>query len=328
MILVNNQGSGAHAFFGMSHADWNGWNVADMVFPLFLFVVGASMALSMVKRPPTVGKVVKRAALLFAIGLGMNSLPPTIVGEVRIMGVLQRIGLAYLLASLVVLYVPRRRQWLVAAGVLLGYWMLVGHWPIRPDLSLPGMVDRFLLGTRHVYKNGAYDPEGIFSTPMAMLSALAGFWAVDWLRRQVSPVVAVRRMVLAGAGLIVLGQGWHLLLPINKRLWTSSFVVLMAGWGLVLLAAVHWWIEARPSRRERSGWRLEVFGKNALAVFIGSEILTNYLKSWGWRPWIYDHLFSPTFGFLLGSLLYGLVITGLWWLVSYELWRRRIFIKV
>src|SRR3954452_24714227 len=123
MILVNNEGSGAHAFFGLSHADWNGWNLADIVFPLFLFVVGASMALSMAKRPPTLGKVVRRAALLFGIGLAMNALPPTVIGEVRIMGVLQRIGLAYLLASLVVLYVPRRRQWLVGGRGLLGYWV-------------------------------------------------------------------------------------------------------------------------------------------------------------------------------------------------------------
>jgi predicted acyltransferase len=302
--------------------------VADIVFPLFLFVVGASMALSMAKRPPTLGKVVRRAALLFAIGVGMNALPPTVVGEVRIMGVLQRIGLAYLLASMLVLYVPRRRQWLIAGGVLLGYWLLVSQWPIRPDLSLPGLVDRFLLGTKHVYKNGAYDPEGLFSTPMAMISALAGYWAVDWLRQRSDAVMAVRRMAMAGAGLVAVGQAWHFLLPINKRLWTSSFVVLMAGWGLLLLAAVHWWIEVRRHRRNWSGWRLEVFGKNALAVFIGSEIVTNYLKRWGWRPWVYGHLFSPAFGFLLGSLLYGLAITALWWVVSYELWRRRLFIKV
>src|SRR3954470_12449731 len=139
MILVNNQGSGDHAFWGMAHADWNGWSPADLVFPTFLFVVGGSLALSMARRPVGLAKIVRRAALLFAIGLGMNALPPTVLGEVRIMGVLQRIGLCFLLAFLVVRYLPTRRQWQVAAAALLGYWLLVARWPMTPDLSLPGL---------------------------------------------------------------------------------------------------------------------------------------------------------------------------------------------
>src|SRR3954452_25151754 len=123
MILVNNQGSGDHAFWQMSHADWNGWSLADMVFPTFLFVVGGSMAASMARTRPPLIKVVRRAVLLFVIGFVMNALPPTVLHEVRIMGVLQRTGLAYLLASLVVLYLPERRQQLVAAAALLGYWL-------------------------------------------------------------------------------------------------------------------------------------------------------------------------------------------------------------
>src|SRR5207248_10330052 len=114
MILVNNQGSGDHAFWQMSHADWNGWSLADLVFPTFLFVVGGSMAASMAKARPPLTKVVRRAVLLFAIGLVMNALPPAVLHEVRIMGVLQRIALAYLLASVVVPYLPERRQQLVA----------------------------------------------------------------------------------------------------------------------------------------------------------------------------------------------------------------------
>src|SRR5436190_19744973 len=153
MILVNNQGSGAHAFFGFSHADWNGWTPADLVFPLFLFVVGGSMALSMAKRPPTLGRVARRAALLFAIGLALNAIPPLVLADLRIMGVLQRIGLAYLLASLVVMFLPERRQWQVGAVVLVGYAAAVGLWPMRTTFSLPGVIDRALLGPSHVYKN-------------------------------------------------------------------------------------------------------------------------------------------------------------------------------
>jgi predicted acyltransferase len=174
MILVNNQGSGAHAFWGMAHADWNGWSPADLVFPTFLFVVGSSMALSMAKRPMPAGKAVRRAILLFGIGFMLNALPPTVLAEVRIMGVLQRIGLAFLLAYLLVRFVPVRRQVVIGGAALLGYWALVAHWPMVPDHSLPGMVDRFLLGPRHIYKNGGYDPEGLLSTIPATVSVLAG----------------------------------------------------------------------------------------------------------------------------------------------------------
>src|SRR4051812_42510228 len=145
MILVNNQGSGAHAFWGLAHADWSGWSPADLVFPTFLFVVGASMALSMARKPMSTARAVRRAVLLFAIGLAMNALPPTVLGEVRIMGVLQRIGLTFLLAYVVVRVLPLRKQLLVGAAALVGYWLLVSRWPITPQLSLPGIVDRFLL---------------------------------------------------------------------------------------------------------------------------------------------------------------------------------------
>ena len=324
MILVNNQGSGAHAFFGMSHADWNGWNPADLVFPLFLFVVGGSMALSMARRPPTLARVVRRAALLFAIGLAMNAIPPVVLADLRIMGVLQRIGLAYLLASLVVMFLPERRQWQVGALVLLGYAAVVGLWPIRDDFSLPGVIDRSLLGQAHVYKNGGYDPEGLLSTLTATVSVLAGFWAVTWLRRQSVGVLAARRLAIAGLALVVAGQAWGLVFPINKRLWTSSFVVLMAGLSVLVLALCYWLVEVR----EVSGLALEILGVNALAVYIGSEILTAQLKAHGWRVWLYDHLCSPHLGFLLGSLIYALVIAGLWWLMAYVLWKKRVFIKV
>src|SRR3954471_13384620 len=196
MILVNNQGSGAHAFWGMAHADWNGWSPADLVFPTFLFVVGGSLALSMARRPLPLARAVRRALLLFAIGFGLNALPPTVLGEVRIMGVLQRIGLCFLLAYLVVRFLPLRRQLLVAAVGLLGYWILVAHWPITPDLSLPGMVDRFLLGGRHVYKNGGYAHEDLATTIPATVSVLFGYWAVRWLRSGPPSGARLRRLAL------------------------------------------------------------------------------------------------------------------------------------
>src|SRR4051812_39231970 len=291
MILVNNQGSGAHAFWGFAHADWNGWSPADLVFPTFLFVVGASMALSMTRKPMPLAKAVRRAVLLFAIGLAMNALPPTVLGEVRIMGVLQRIGLCFLLAYLVVRYLPPKRQWQVGGAVLLGYWLLVSHWPITPELSLPGLVDRFLLGATHVYKNGGYDPEGLASTVTATVSVLAGYWTVRWLRSDSITADRLRRLAAAGAACMVAGELWSLAFPINKRLWTSSYVVVTAGAAILILALLAWLIDTGQAGRAAHG--LEIFGMNALVVFAGSEILTGQLKSTGARVFLYDHLYAP-----------------------------------
>ena len=326
MILVNNQGSGAHAFYGMSHSDWNGWTPADLVFPTFLFVVGASMAISMARSRPPLVKVARRAGLLFGIGLVMNALPPTVIGEVRIMGVLQRIGLAYLLASLAVVYLSPRSQRIAAAVVLLGYWALVAFGPMTPLHSIPGTIDRFLLGPDHVYKNGFYDPEGLSSTLNAAVSVLFGFWAVDWMRRQEPTSAVSRRLAGVGVALVAAGQLWHFAFPVNKRLWTSSFVVLTAGFGLLFLAACHEALEVRGGGRATRV--MEILGRNALVIFIGSEILTTQLKAHGWRPMIYDHLLSPFLGFRLASLAYATAIAVVWWAVAYGMWRRRWFVKL
>jgi predicted acyltransferase len=323
MILVNNQGSGAHAFWGMAHADWNGWSPADLVFPTFLFVVGGSMALSMQRRPMSPAKAARRAVLLFAIGLALNALPPTVLAEIRTMGVLQRIGLCFFLAYLVVRYVPVRRQWLVGAAALIGYWLVVAQWPMTPAHSLPGIVDRFLLGARHVYKNGGNDPEGLASTVTATMSVLAGYWTVRWLRAGPLSGPRLRRLALAGLGIAVAGQLWGLAFPINKRLWTSSYVVLTSGIAMLALAGLTWLTE--------QGWparRMEIFGMNALVIFAGSEIVAAQMKDLGARVFVFDHLYAPLFGFRLGALVYGLVLVALWWLVAWVMWQRKVFVKV
>jgi len=336
MILVNNQGSGAHAFWGLSHAAWNGWSPADLVFPSFLFIVGASMALSFAHGADR-ARVVRRAVLLVGMGVALNFFPNTPLDDLRVMGVLQRIGLAYLLAALLVLHTPVAKQVRVAGVALLAYWAMLrlpipgaGHLlaHMTPDLNVPGQVDRVVLGARHVYKNGGYDPEGLLSTIPAVVSVLAGYWALLWLRAQhvVSSRVS-RRLALVGVSCVVAGQLWGFVLPVNKRLWTSSFVVLTTGFSLLLLALCYELLEVRGRRWSRLGWPFVVFGCNALVVFIASEELTGAMERFGWRPWLYDHVFSLA-SFRLGSLLYALAFVGAWWLVCLALWRRRIFVKV
>src|SRR5947209_687981 len=210
MIVVNNQGDGSHVLPSLSHAAWHGITGADLVFPFFLVIVGVSMAFAFAKRRPSHGKILRRSALLFALGFFLNAFPHFHASDVHIMGVLQRIALVYLLASLLVLHVPRRGQLVVGAVILGGYWaamMLVpvpGHGAgvLTPAGNLAGWVDRTVLGVKHVYGNGPYDPEGLLSTVPAIVSALIGYWAGDWIRTQnvgadVTRLLALSCLVLA-----------------------------------------------------------------------------------------------------------------------------------
>jgi predicted acyltransferase len=331
MVLVNNQGSGAHAFWGLAHAKWNGWSGADLVFPAFLFIVGASMAMAFARpTPPSPAKIVRRAVLLFAIGLVLNGFPYGNLHELRTMGVLQRIGLAYLLAALLVLHRPRRTQVLIAVVALVGYWAVLmlpvpGHaaFHMAPSVNVPGHFDKTVLGPTHVYQNGNYDPEGLLSTIPAVVTVLIGYWAGAWLRVQRASAEVSRRLARVGAAAVVGGLAWGLVLPVNKRLWTSSFVVLTAGFSLLLLAGLYHVVEVR----RHAARPLVVFGKNALIVFILSEELGYLMDRFGWRPWLYHHVFEH-FSFSLGSLLYGLSMVALWWAVTWVLDRRRIYLRV
>lgn len=328
MILVNNQGSGAHAFPGMAHAQWNGWNFADLVFPAFLFIVGTSLAFA--ADGLTHGRLARRTLILFALGLFLNGFPYGDWSDMRVMGVLQRIAIAYALGALMVLHTPVRKQVRVAGVALLAYWAMlllpipgVAGVHLSPALNVPGQVDRLVLGAEHVYKNGGYDPEGLLSTIPAVVTVLIGYWAGRFVRgRAVSPAVSTR-LAWAGGACVVGGWAWGLLLPVNKRLWTPSFVVLTAGFSLLGLALCYWLVEVRGRR----GWVLAVFGTNAIVVFLASEQLMFLLKSQGWRAAVYERVFAG-FGYRLGSLLYGLTVTGLWWTVCWVLWRRRVFVKI
>src|SRR6266480_4615268 len=192
MIVVNNQGDGTHVLPSLGHAHWHGITVADLVFPFFLVIMGVSMAISFAKRGPSLAKVLRRSALLFALGFFLNAFPHFDPAEVHIMGVLQRIALVYLATALLVLYVPRRTQLAVGAALLLGYFGLMTLVPVpghgagvlTPDGNLASWIDRTVFGVKHVYGNGPYDPEGLLSTLPAVVTALIGVWTGEWVRRQ------------------------------------------------------------------------------------------------------------------------------------------------
>lgn len=341
MILVNNQGSGAHAFPGMSHAKWHGLSPADLVFPCFLFVMGASMAFSFARQSES-GiprraqhlKVVRRATLLVVLGVALNALPRFDPHDVRYLGVLQRIGLAYLLSSLVVLDLSPRWRWGVGAAVLLGYWAALvlipvpGHGPgiLTPDGNLAGWIDRTLFGVRHVYKNGPYDPEGLLATLPATVTVLLGFAAGDRLRTRPVGSHTTRTLVLWGVAAALAGLAWHPAFPINKRLWTSPYVLVSAGIAMVLVAAIYELVEVRGWRA--IGWPFEVFGVNAIFVYLASEEVAGLLTTGGSKAWLYAHVFEPLAGPVGGSLAFALAFAAVWWLVLVAMWRQRWFVKI
>ena len=363
MILVNMAGVADEdkVYPPLLHADWNGWTPTDLVFPFFLFIVGVAMAFSLAKytdsavnSPLSKGgqgglywRIIRRSLILFALGIFLNGFWEYKWDTIRIMGVLQRISLTYLIASLIVLNVPRKGQWAIAAFLLIGYWLAMSFIPVpgygmgnlTREGNLGAYCDRLIIGTAHLYKGDNYkgmgDPEGLFSTLPAVVSVLFGYFTGDWLRKQPIKSRTSINLVIFALVCLVIGQDWALWFPINKKLWTSSYVVFTAGWALLLLAACYEFIEVR--QRQRWGKPFEMMGLNAISIFVASVLLIKLLvktkigtgeSAPTTYTWIYEHFFLPWAGAMNGSLLFALVTVLFWWLVSYVLCRLHWFIKV
>ena len=334
MIVVNNQGNGAHVLPSLGHAQWDGVTVADLVFPFFLVVMGVSMAVSFAKKRPTLLRVLRRSVLLFALGFFLNAFPYFDPAEVHIMGVLQRIALVYLLTAAAVLYLPRRAQLALGALFLLGYWAAMTLIPVpgygagvlSPAGNLAGYIDRALLGVKHVYGNGSYDPEGLLSTLPAVVSGLIGFWAGDWIRRQSVGAHVTKRLARSGLVLALAGAAWHPLFPINKKLWTSSYVLFTGGCALLLLAIAYQLVEVRGLRR--LGRPFEVLGLNAILAYMASEELASFLSHTHFKPWLYGRVLSPVVGDMAGSFLFSFFFVAVTWAAATALYRRRVFVRV
>jgi len=350
MILVNSPGSWSHVYAPLRHAQWHGFTPTDLVFPFFLFIVGAAMAISLTAyvdgdrpRAHAYPRILRRTAILFALGLLINGIPSFDLADLRIMGVLQRIAIAYLLASIAVLHLSRRGLWIVSGVILLGYWAAMQWVPVSgfgtgdltPEGNLAAYLDRLMLTSAHLYRGGPFDPEGLASTLPAVVTVLLGYFAGTWLRsRQVKTSTSVG---LAGAGLVcgVVGAVWGLVLPINKQLWTSSYVIFTAGWALLLLAACFQAVEVRGWKKLSSPF--EILGLNAIFVYVGSVVLAKLLahvsigagtESISVGAWIYRTLFASWAAPTDASLLHACAMLGFWWLVAYALYRRGWAIKV
>jgi predicted acyltransferase len=354
MILVNKAGLADQVYRPLSHSDWNGCTLTDLVFPCFLFIVGVAIAFSLAKSTEgnRVGGTVywrigRRCCFLFALGLLLNGFPTYNFSTIRIMGVLQRISLAYLFAALAVLNLPRRGQWLLAALLLVGYWAAMSFLPVPGygvgDLTRTGnlgaYIDRLVIGTQHLYRSDSFnsmgDPEGLFGTLPAVVTVLAGYFSGEWLRTQPVKSSTSLGLVLFGIGCLGGGWAWGWVFPINKKLWTSSYVLFTAGWALLLLATCYELIEVRRFRRW--GKPFEVMGLNAIFVFTASVLAIKILKTThvgtGDRApdtytWIYQQFFLPWAGAKNGSLLFAIVTVLFWWMILYGMYRQRWFVKI
>ena len=354
MILVNMAGLAEQVYPPLLHADWNSCTPADLVFPFFLFIVGVAIAFSLSKyteenkpTPKVYWRIVRRSLILFALGLFLNGFWNYDWGTIRLMGVLQRISLAYLVAALIVLKVPRKGQWAIAILLLIGYWLAMSFIPVPSygmgNLSREGnlgaYIDRLVIGTAHLYKgdnfNSQGDPEGLFSTIPAVVSVLFGYFTGDWLRQQPIKSRTSLNLVLLSLSCMVTGQLWGFWFPINKKLWTSSYVVFTTGWALLLLAACYELIEVRKQRRW--GKPFEIIGLNAIFLFVASVLLIKILvkthigtgeNAPTTYTWIFEHLFVPWAGAMNGSLLFALLTLAFWWVVGYGMYRRCWFVKV
>jgi predicted acyltransferase len=355
MILVNNGGSGKYSYSQLEHSAWNGWTLTDLVFPSFLFIAGISIVFSNESRMARGESktalrlhVLKRAVILFLLGLVVNGFPLFNLGTLRIYGVLQRIAICFLFASL--LYLWNSRAWITATTAvvaLLGYWILMRWVPI-PGIGVPthgvplldpnnnwvAYVDRKILPGR-LYER-VRDPEGLISNIPAMGTILFGVLTGIWLRRPISLSSKAAGLLAGSVSGLVLGSLWNVWFPINKKLWTSSYVLFAAGCTLLLLAICFYAVEIKEWTR---GWTFPwlVFGSNAITVYVFSELLAAALSTIGvhdgartivLQQYIYQHWFFPVVNPSFGSLLYAIAFVLVCFLPVVWLYRKKIFIKI
>jgi predicted acyltransferase len=358
MIMVNNNGGSPWRF--MNHADWNGLTTTDLVFPTFVFVMGVSVVFAIearLARGATKGQLVRhtlqRSVILCLLGIIVNSFPFFELDHMRFYGVLQRIAVCYLAVSL--LYLWNRRAWPMAAALVLalvGYWVLLRWVPI-PGVGMPGRdvpfmdvqqnlvswIDRHLF-PYHLYRDvpdhNVRDPEGLLSDLPAIGTALMGMLTGVWLRTRRSIPAKTKGLAAAAIGSLALGYLWSLWFPLNKNMWTSSYVLVAGGYSLTLMTLAFWAVEQKGWRTGWT-WIWLVFGSNAIAAYMFSELLPGVLLNIhfdfaGQRTdviaFLLDHVFAriPNPGW--AALAYSISFTAVCFVPVWMMYRRRIFLKV
>jgi len=365
MILVNNPGSWGHIFSPLAHASWHGCTPTDLVFPFFLFAVGNAMSFVMPKLQQGNdsafwGKVIQRTIMIFGIGLFLNWSPFVKFSEdvlvwkpwenVRILGVLQRIALCYFFASVIIYYGKSRM------ALFIGMMILVIYWVLSFSLGVPGhmyslsgyfgnAIDQQILGLTHIYKGEGvpFDPEGLTSTLPAIVQVIFGYLVGEYIQLKGKNFDMLAQLLLTGVVLVLVGYIWDFSFPINKKIWTSSYVFYTTGLAMITLGMFIYLLEFKEAKGRWSQF-FDVFGKNPLFIFVLSGFLPRVLALLRWvdhvdekgekvytsaLPWFYEHVCKNIAADLrIGSLLYALCMIAFMGLLAYILDKKKIYIKV
>ncbi|SEO08125.1 acyltransferase family protein [Mucilaginibacter sp. OK283] len=355
MIIVNTPGSGADAFAPLQHAAWHGFTPTDLVFPSFLFAVGNAMSFSM-KRYIEMGnaavltKIFKRTLLIFLIGYLMYWFPFfnfdkghfefSPISHTRIMGVLQRIALCYCFASLMIHFLSKQSVIILSILFLISYWIILLAFgdPLNP-LSMTGnagyFLDKLVLGADHMYhgEGKAFDPEGILSTLPAIVNVVVGYYAGKFIQQKGKGYDVISKMLLMGCLFIFIALCWNMVFPINKKLWSSPFVLITTGLDLVILSFLVYALEINDWNKGNWTRFFIIMGKNPLPLYVLSETLVIFfymfsVKGVSLYNWINTNIYQAIIPGAIGSLLFAISYMLICWLVGYLLDKKKIYIRV
>ncbi|MEO8073517.1 MAG: DUF5009 domain-containing protein [Acidobacteriota bacterium] len=352
MVLVNNPGTWDAIYPPFEHAEWHGWTPTDFIFPFFLFIVGIAISFALGKRvergvtEDIYIKIFRRAAIIFLLGLFISAFPFFNLYTLRIPGVLQRIAVCYLIVSLIFLHTNWKQQTIIGISLLLVYWILMSVIYVPgceittyddKDCNLAAFIDRSVFGDNHIWILGkVYDPEGLLSTIPALATAISGVLTGTWLKLQRSDYEKVAGMFFFGVILTAIGWIWNLFFPINKALWTSSYVVFTAGIALCFLSFCYFLIDIKNYTKWTKPF--VIFGTNALALYFLAELTAKILDLipmtaddgtlTSLQGWIFNTFFAPIAAPMTASLMYAICYDLLWLFLMWLLYRKRIFIKV
>lgn len=359
MILVNNPGDWGHIYAPLEHAEWNGCTPTDLIFPFFLFIVGVSIAYAMGSRKAdpaehgkTIFKALKRALVLFGLGLFLSLYPKIFTDPigafqtVRIPGVLQRIAVVFFISSVIFLKASEKNIFRIFVILLAAYWVLMTFLPVpgigganlEKETNLGAWLDRAILTEAHLWKAAkTWDPEGILGTIPAVASGLFGIMAGVYLKRKdIHASVKIAWLFCAGFGAIALGWIWGLQFPINKSLWTSSFVLFTGGLATVVLSMCYWIIDVNHYNRFTKPF--VAYGVNAITVFFLSGLMPRTLNmitmrledgsETGFHNWFYQTFYVPNFSPVNASLAMAITFVLFWLTILWVMYNRKIIIKV
>ena len=351
MIMVNQPGSWSYKYDQMSHAQWDGCTLTDMIFPFFLFIVGIACWFSFQKHQQKLSvdsiiKIIRRTVLIFLLGLMLNFFKQWIVsGEInlstlRITGVLQRISFCFGIGAILCLSLKPRGLLFTSVGILIVYWIILwmagGAQPYTAENTIVGKIDILLLGSNHLRQGYPVDSSGLIASIPAIVNVIWGYLIGMFIYKVTERKKQILIMFLIGVTAILVGQVWNLVFPINKTLWTSSYVFYTSGWAIIGLAFLIWIIDIH--KKSKYFRPFLVFGVNPLFAYVFAELWASIISSlikfqyegsmFSLKSWVFSEIFAPLFGNMNGSLTYSIFVMFFYWSILWLMDKYKIYIKI